>query len=72
LRQCRCHSAGIIISTTNIMLRDHGWAAFRGSGESNNFISSTTAMGTVILRWSIFSGIGFSAPIAVSSPEDVL
>jgi hypothetical protein len=32
------------------MLRDHGLAAFPGSGESSNSISSTTAMGTAISR----------------------
>src|SRR5260221_5635641 len=54
------------------MLRDHGLAAFPGLDESSNSISSTTAMGTAISRWSISSGIGFSAPIAASSLEDVL
>ena len=53
------------------MLRDHGLAAFAGFGESNNSISSTTAMETAISRLSISSGIGFSAPIALSSLEDV-
>src|SRR5260370_42300885 len=54
------------------MLRDHGLAVFPGSDESSNSISSTTAMGTAISRWSISSGIGFPAPIAASSLEDVL
>jgi hypothetical protein len=34
----------------NIMLPDHGLAAFPGSDESSNSISSTTAMGTAISR----------------------
>ena len=35
---------------TNIMLPDHGLAAFPGSREGSNSISSTTAMGTAISR----------------------
>jgi hypothetical protein len=41
---------GITTSTVNIMLRDLGLAAFRGSVESSNFISSTTATGTATSR----------------------
>jgi hypothetical protein len=38
------------MSTTNIMLQDHGLVAFPGSDESSNSISSTIAMGTAISR----------------------
>jgi hypothetical protein len=41
---------GITISTINIMLRDRGLGAFRGSGESSNSISSTIATGTATSR----------------------